>query len=129
MKLTAEIVSQIFLDCLFNEGEDHTDHILAEGVVTNVGFHPARVESHKEEIVSLLAELPIEFQEATGGGYSFLAACNDKHGEQWTGMQLVMEQLFLLGMAIKRVKCLMPREMWLMLPGGVPYYVVTADIQ
>ena len=125
MQLTADAVSQIFRDCLFKEGEDHSGHIAAHGIMTVVGFHPQRIKNHKEEIVKLLYALPIEFQEASGGGFSFLAACNDKNGEQWTGMQVVMEQLFLLGMAAKRVKCLMPREMWSMLPGGMPYYAVT----
>jgi len=35
-----------------------------------------------------------------------------------------MEKLFLLGLAIEKVKCLMPREVWPALPGGMPYYVI-----
>jgi hypothetical protein len=35
-----------------------------------------------------------------------------------------MEGLFCLGMAIGKVECLMPRKMWTILPGGMPYYLV-----
>jgi hypothetical protein len=39
-------------------------------------------------------------------------------------MHATMEQLILLGVGIGKVKSLMPREMWDVLPGGMPYYVV-----
>ncbi len=124
-KLDPQRVEAIFLDCLFKEGEDTSKHIKAEGVIRNVGFHPERLENHKAEIVAMLEELPDEFKESGGGGMSFLNACNDKHGNQWTGLHLRMEQLFQLGVGIGKAKSLMPREMWGALPGGMPYYVVT----
>jgi len=121
-----ERVNAIFMDCLFKEGEDTSNHVKAEGITQNVGFHPDRLESHKAEIEEMLDELPDEFKESSGGGMSFLNACNDKHGNQWTGLHQRMDQLFQLGTAISKVKCLMPREMWSVLPGGMPYYAVTA---
>lgn len=124
MKLEPQTVEKIFRDCLFQEGEDTSKHIPAEGITTNVGFHPDRLKQHHLEIVELLQELPSEFQEKHGGGWSFLNACEDKNGNLWTGLHSIMEQLFLLGIAIGQVKCLMPRQMWNALPGGVPYYVV-----
>jgi hypothetical protein len=30
----------------------------------------------------------------------------------------------MLGMAVKKTVCLMPREMWKIFPGGMPYYMV-----
>jgi hypothetical protein len=122
--LNAERVEQVFLDCLFKEGEDTTNHVKAEGIVRNVGFHPERLTSHKEEISAMLDELGDEFKKSGGGGMSFLNACNDRHGNQWTGLHLRMEQLFQLGVGIGKVECLMPRAMWSALPGGMPYYVV-----
>ncbi len=119
-----EHVNAIFMDCLFKEGEDTSKYIKAEGIVTNVGFHPERLKSHKAEIVTMLDELPDEFKESGGGGMSFLNACNDKHGNQWTSLYQRMEQLFQLGIGIGKVKCLVPRKMWNILPGGMPYYVV-----
>lgn len=73
----------------------------------------------------MLSELPKEFKKESGGGMSFLNACNTSKGEQWTGEHAKMEQLFALGIASGMVECLLPRELWSSLPGGVPYYVVT----
>jgi hypothetical protein len=122
--LNGEKVRSVFMDCLFQEGEDSSKHIRADGVVTNVGFHPGRLEQHRAEIVEMLDELPDQFKESSGGGWSFLQACDDKHGNQWTDFHQRMEQLFQLGIGINRVKCLLPRELWKALPGGMPYYVI-----
>lgn len=122
--LSAEVVETVFRDCLFQEGEDTSHAVMAEGITTAVGFHPDRLESHRTEIEAMLDELPDEFKQSGGGGWSFLNACNDKHGEQWTGLHQRMEQLFQLGMAIGRVKLQSPRWMWSALPGGMPYYVI-----
>ena len=126
--LTAERVRVIFTDCLFKDEEQPVkEYVPASGITTNVGFHPERVAGYKDEIAEMLNELPDEFQEAGGGGMSFLNACNDKHGEQWTSFHQTMEQLFQLGQAVGKVTCTMPREMWSVLPGGMPYYVVNTD--
>ena len=124
MELTSENVERIFMDCLFKEGEDTSNYIPAEGVTTNVGFHPERIESHKDEIASMLSELPEEFKEKTGGGWTFLNAFNDKNGQQWTSLHRRMEQLFQLGIGIGKVSYLMPRDMWRIFPGGMPYLVI-----
>ena len=122
--LESERVTEIFTDCLFREGEDTTDHVKAEGILHNVGFHPGRLEEYEDEILEMLLELPEEFQASVGGGMSFLNACVDKDGRQWTGEHRVMDQLFLLGTGIGRVKLCLPREVWDALPGGMPYYIV-----
>jgi len=124
MKLNPERVNEIFLDCLFRNGEDTSNHVKAEGITSTVGFHSGRLDSHKAEIEALLNELPDEFKKSGGGGWSFLNACNDKHGNQWTGFHQRMEQLFQLGIAIGKVESQLPREMWSALPGGMPYYVI-----
>ncbi|MDE2188262.1 MAG: hypothetical protein KGJ35_00830 [Patescibacteria group bacterium] len=125
IKLDSARVNEIFMDCMFKDDEDKSKFVRADGIVCNVGFHPGRLESHKNEIIAMLDELPDDFKEPGGGGMSFLNACNDKHGNQWTGMHRDMEQLFQLGIGIRKVKCLLPREMWGSLPGGMPYYVIT----
>lgn len=117
-KLSSEKVKEVFLDCLFQENEDKTNFVEVEGITFTAGFHPGRLENHQPEIVEMLDELPESFHE----GMSFLAACEDKHGEQWTGLHQIMEQLFLLGIGIGKVVCLLPREAWSVLPGGMPYY-------
>ena len=122
--LTAEQVNAIFMDSLFREGEDTSNHIKAEGIINSVGFHPERLQYHKIEIEAMLDELPENFKKSGGGGWSFLNACNDKHGNQWTGLHQHMEQLFQLGIGIGKVKYLTPRDMWSVLPGGMPYIVI-----
>jgi hypothetical protein len=79
------------------------------------------------EIRAMLAELPDQYRKSGGGGWSFLNACDDRHGTQWTGFHRTMEHLFMLGLAIGAVTLLMPRELWDALPGGMPYYMVDVD--
>ena len=124
--INPERVNELFTDCLFKEGENIGNYVKVdvEGITRTVEFHPERLESHRTEIIAMLDELPDEFKESGGGGMSFLNACNDKHGNQWTGFHQRMEQLFQLGIGINAAKCLMPREMWEVLPGGMPYYVI-----
>ena len=124
MKLKAEDVCRIFLECLFKEDEDTNQHVMVDGITSSLIFHPGRLENHRTEIEAMLDELPEEFHKTSGGGWSFLQACNDKHGNQWTGLHRTMEQLFQLGIGIGRVKCLLPKELWRVLPGGMPYYMV-----
>ena len=123
-KLNSDKVTEVFLDCLFKDGEVTDHYVRAEGIMTNVGFNPESLESHKAEIEEMLAELPNEFQKSGGGGWSFLNACNDKNGNLWTGEHRVMEQLILLGIAIGKASFQLPREVWSALPGGMPYLVV-----
>ena len=129
MLLTAENVDTVFKDCLFKddeieEGRPKFPYTEAQGITMRIGFHTERLQGHKEDIHSMLKALPKEFMEGTGGGWTFLNACNDCNDVQWTGEHRRMEQLFLLGLAIEKVKCMMPREIWNTLPGGVPYYMV-----
>lgn len=122
--LTSERVEKIFMDCLFKEGEDTTNYIKAEGIVRDAGFHPERLNSHKQEIEEMLNELPDQFKKSIGGGWTFLNACNNKYGNQWTDLHSRMEQLFQLGIAIGKVKYTLPREFWGTLPGGMPYICI-----
>lgn len=122
-KLTAERVDELFGDSLFRDEEDKTNFVRADGIMTNVGFHPERLEAHKAEIRELLEELPDEFKEEKGGGWSFLNAAHDRYQNHWAEHP-TMEKLFLLGIATKQAAFLMPRELWKTLPGGMPYVVV-----
>ena len=128
MKLTSKNVETIFIDCLFNkdelkDGNPPEDAVMVEGVINKFGFHPKRLESHWQEIRKLLMELPENFQSGKGGGWSFLNACMDKDGHQW-GEHRNIEQLLALGIATKQVKIQLPRDMWKVLPGGMPYFCI-----
>ena len=123
-KLTPTRVEEVFTACLFADGEDTSNHVKAEGFLTTVGFHPERLEARSNDIVEMLGELPDSFKSSGGEGMSFLEACEDRHGNLWTGNHHSMEQLFQLGLAIGKVSYPFPREVWEALPGGMPYYVV-----
>lgn len=125
MKLTAKNVDAVLMDCLFKPGEDTITAVLAEGVMHKVGLHPGRLESHKADIREMLECLPDAFQQAGGGGMSLLNACMTKSGEQW-GEHANIDQLLVLGLATKQVVLPMPRPMWPMMAGGMPYLMVTA---
>ena len=125
VKLTSARVEEILIDCLFREGEPTEPRILGDGVMRSAGFHPERLESHKPEILALLHELSDDFWEGKGGGMSFLNACVDRHDNQW-GEHINIDQLLMLGTATGQAKILMPRAMWGMFPGGMPYFSVVA---
>lgn len=122
MELTSKNVSEVVQRCLYTVDEIVDDtpvvpSVIAKGVVNCFGFHPNRIETEKENIVSMLNELPESFKE----GDSFLNACNRKDGTQW-GEHRDMELLFCLGVACKAAEQMfvgMPHQM---LPGGMPYY-------
>jgi hypothetical protein len=123
-------VERIFVDCLFRktevpgDGSVPANAILPTPIVHRVGLHPDRITAHRSEIASLLLGFPEEFYSDGGGGWSFLNLCMLANGEQWTGYHLVMEQLLQLGEAIGRVSYPMPRDMWDVMPGGMPYVVI-----
>lgn len=127
MELTSKNVQDIFFDSLFRDEELKTDIIklavYAKGLTINVGFHPERLEKHREEVKDLLSQLPEPFRQSKGGGWSFLMACENSKGEQW-GEHRNIEQLVLLGLALKMVDYLVPRELWGFFPGNLPYFVI-----
>jgi len=130
MKLTAENVHAAFLRVMFNEdeivdGKPISFPVLVEGVIGKFGFHEARLEAERENVRAMLSELPDEFKADKGGGMSFLNACMTKGGAQW-GEHRNMNELVCLGLGLKLVEFNLPKEMWSMLPGGMPYFMVLA---
>lgn len=123
MKLTANNVETVIKDCLFLDEEDKSNPVISEGIMNAFGFHPERLESHREDIRSMLSALPDEFHADKGGGMSFLNACMTRDGEHW-GEHPSMDKLFVLGQALGLAKLALPRAMWNVLPGGMPYWTV-----
>lgn len=124
MKLNPENVHNVFIGCLFTDNEQADNYVTGEGVKIKVGFHPERLEQNKTNIANMLNDLPDSFHKNGGGGMSFLNMCDNKDGEQWTGFHHIMDELVALGNAIGKLSFLMPRDMWEILPGGMPYIVV-----
>lgn len=116
----SELTRNAFMDCLFKEGEDTTNHVKVEGITNMFGLHPQRLEEKRELVTALLAELPAEFKK----GYTFLNLCTTKDGELWTGEHRVCEQLVVMAIGLNLMSYCMPREMWSILPGGVPYLMI-----
>ncbi len=127
--IDSQQVNKTFQSCLFKEnelnGKDIPENaILVEGIVNKFGFHKERLESTRLLVIEWLKQLPHQFHKNSGGGWSFLNACNLENGEQWTGLHRDMEQLFCLGIGLSLVKCQFSREIWSALPGSMPYYVI-----
>lgn len=127
--LNTKEVHDLFLKLLFKEDEidentqqpkDGVSTIKVEGITQNFGLHEGRVLEHKDEIHAMLEELSPLFKE----GYTFLQMPFDKNDRQW-GEQPTAQELLVLGMAIGELKYCFPREMWMVLPGSVPYIVYT----
>ncbi len=116
----SELTHKAFMDCLFKKGEDSTNLVKVEGITRMFGLHPQRLEEKRELITALLAELPAEFKE----GWSFLNLCTTKDGKQWTGLHRVCEQLVVMAIGLGLMEYCFPRELWMILPGGVPYVII-----
>ncbi len=130
--IDAEVVGKMFMDCLYKaeeveglpKGEAPKGCIMINGITTKFGLHPKRLESYRSVIEGYLAQLPEKFRKADGG-WSFLQACNTKDDEQWTGMHQRMEELFVMGIGLGKVNyCTDNREIWKVLPGGMPYFII-----
>jgi len=121
MNLTAENVHDIFKKCLSN---DSVDIKIVDGVLTKASFCIKKLEENKSNISDMLNDLPDSFKKGTGDGWSFLNMCEDNKGSQWTDFHVTVDELVCLGIAVDKMSYLMPREMWNVLPGGMPYLVI-----
>ena len=132
-QLDAERVKGIFESCLclFDESQreelldKETGKVLVEGIMIKVYLDKFKLEhEYRPEIEGMLLDLPDQFHADKGGGWSFLNACDDRRGNQWTGLHAAMDQLFMLGIGIDFAQYQLPREMWSGFPGGMPYVSV-----
>lgn len=129
MELTPSNVEKTFNECLFKEGESASDYIEAHSIMMRVGFHPERIKEKQKDIEGMLCQLHGNFMQSNGGGWTFLNACLNKDGEQWTGEHLTIDCLLALGIAIKKVEFQLARELWQSLPGGMPFFFVKDKAQ
>ena len=119
MKLTSKNVDMVMTDCLAEDLPEDQRQIV-EGIINNYAFDPAKIEKNKENIQSMLAELPDQFKQTGGGGWSFLNLCMTKDDVQWTGQHWQQEKLVCLGIAAGLASWLM-KEFANVMPGGMPY--------
>ncbi|MBP1308990.1 hypothetical protein JOD82_002010 [Paenibacillus sp. 1182] len=121
--INAHRVNEILLDCLYKndeikDGKPVIPCVGVEGVMNWLGFHPNRLASYKEEVTTMISNLPSEIQ--TLNGVSFLNVCQDTNGEQWTGHHKTCDELIMLGIGLKLLEYVLPKEMWSLCPGGLP---------
>ena len=123
-KLEQLVEDSLFTDKELSENpEVKATAVPGECIRAKFGFHPARLESHRAEVIEMLRELDHKFYESEGGGWSFLNLPFDKDGNQW-GEQSHADMLLLVANALGLMKILFPKERWNELPGGVPYVSV-----
>lgn len=104
--------------------EQDPNGLKVESIIGSVIFDSQKLESIRPGVARALGLLPTEFRapsQGGGGGWSFLNACNDRNGVQWTGFHRTMDQLFTMAIGLDLASYLMPREMWPVLPGSMPY--------
>jgi len=119
--MLGEVVMSTFVECIEFDSEHLSDEQVAtvEGVRGQQRFSRERLAQNKATISAMIDRLPEAFSAESGA--SFMNGCVDRDGNQWTGLQPIVEQLFMLGMAIGRVEYVFPRESWPQLPGGMPF--------
>lgn len=103
------------------------DAVLVEGVQLVAGLSFERCWGNRQEVWSMLGQLPRQFMLGIGGGWSFLNACETAQGDQW-GEHADVDRLICLGLALGAVEFALPREAWPVLPGGMPYFAVKAAL-
>lgn len=132
MIIDPEAIQAVIVDCLFASHDEllATPEALVvrvEGILRDFVFKRERLESHRGAVESWLRLLPKGFRRDHGGGGSFLNACNQEDGELWTGLHIRMEELLVLGIGLGLANWLMPRQMWSIFPGGLPYVVLNLE--
>lgn len=115
-------IHELMTSCLAGSEPD----VIVEGILNKYGFNKAAIEAHRDEIRELLNLMPAEFHKRTGGGSSFLRLCMTKDGGQW-GEHFQVEQLIVLGVAAGLAQFVFPRQIWGLLPGGMPYVVFDTE--
>lgn len=120
MDLTAENVHACFTGSLFDNNVDkaviEATSIKTSGITRNVGFDPDKIMTFKEDVKSMILQIP-----DIKDGISFLCMCINTDGHQW-GEHINVEELVLLGQALELLEPCVPRDMWYIFPGGMPYY-------
>lgn len=128
--IDARRVNEIFEDCLFKDEEtlDNNEFtskpILIKGITMYVGFNSERLNENKDEINDLINKLHPNFKK----GWSFSNMClTDNDNNIWTGSHRTMEELLILGLAIKKIEYCCDRDMWSIFPDGMPYIRVICE--
>lgn len=121
IRLNVENVQHIFNRCLYTpECSCSTEPLTVQGYNSDFVFNPDMLQLEKSNIEELLKQLPENFKE----GWSFWEMYRTQDGYNWTNAAKNMEALMVLGIAIKKIRYVLPKNLWWSLPGGAPYVVI-----
>lgn len=127
-EITARI-NEVLLSSMFKTKEESEEYIasggelvISEGITATFGFHPDRLKENKEKIKALVIELVLSaFLRPSGGlGNSFLYLVFKEDETTW-GEHTDAEALLVLAQALGWAGYCLPRPMWKVFPGGLPY--------
>jgi hypothetical protein len=126
MKLTIQNVGLLASECRAPQDMPESQVIEVVGARYRGRFNPVKLREHQATIAEVVGQLPRQFHQDGGGGYSMLMACMRQDGEQWCDTQTAPDILACLAIAAGTAQWALPRELfeWSRLPGGMPYLVV-----
>lgn len=110
MSLTHEGVMELFARCVHVDGESQTEVLAVQSVRTVECFHRVRIEEARPQILAALAELPDDFRSESGARFS--QARFDRNGRQWTRVDLNVDWLLAMGVAVGVVQRLSAPANW-----------------
>lgn len=123
IRLTTENVTDIFNRCLYvANSHGKSSPLNVEGFENNFTFDTEALQEQKHNIEALLDQLPASFK----NGWSFWEMYRTDDGHNWTTSLQSMEALMALGIAIQKIRYVLPKESWWSLPGGAPYVILNS---
>lgn len=135
--MNAADVHTTLVSCLFTseevdacraEGLDvPQDAVVVEGIMRTFGFHPGRLEAARPRVKAWIKEMDPAFLTSGGGGSTFLNLCVLADGTHWAD-QPTCEAFIVLAFGLKLGSFSLPREMWGVLPGSMPYVTLGDSI-
>jgi len=124
MKLSTNNVISIFDNCLSNKYTKKENILNVKSVNFNIKFDLEKILKNTNDINSMINELPNNFKENIGGGWSFLNIIINNKGEIWTSEHIIADKLVSLGLATNKLSFLLEKDVWKILPGGMPYIII-----
>lgn len=123
------LIDSLFTSCLFRDGEPTDGAVMVEGITAHFGFHPDRLQAAVPELRALVdSTVPDAFMSGGGGGSSFLALAFDRLGCHWAEHP-TLQQLVVMCIGAGLADYCLPREVWPVLPGGMPYVAFRSPVQ
>lgn len=102
------------------------DVVMVPGIVNTYVFDPDRLEAHRDDVLSMVRQLPDAFDVKGGGGWSFLNMCETAKGDLWAEHR-GMETLACLAIGLGFGTWMLSKEFWAAMPGGMPYIMFAFD--